>query len=100
MAQKKDEDAPMPGLDAGDLKLLTTYGASFPSEASPPFPQRRSSPPSPARSFPLPLRAGVGPYTRAIKQLEKDIQGEMKKISDLIGAARARLISSQPRRPR
>jgi hypothetical protein len=42
----------------------------------------------------------VGPYTRAIKQLEKDIQGEMKKISDLIGAARARLISSQPRRPR
>ena len=36
--------------------------------------------------------AGVGPYTRATKQLEKDIQGEMKKISELIGAPRRRSV--------
>ena len=29
---------------------------------------------------------GVGPYTNAIRKLEKDIEEEMKKITELIGA--------------
>jgi hypothetical protein len=51
---KEGDDAPKTvALDAGDLKLLATYG--------------------------------VGPYTRAIKKLEGDINDEMKRIVDLIG---------------
>ena len=37
-------------------------------------------------AFPFPTCfQGVGPYTRAIKKLEKDIEEEMKKIKELIG---------------
>ena len=51
---KEGDDAPKTvALDAGDLKLLATYG--------------------------------VGPYTRAIKKLEGDINDEMKRIVELIG---------------
>lgn len=39
-------------------------------------------------TFAPPTRQGVGPYTKAVKKLEKDIEEEMKRINELIGACR------------
>jgi hypothetical protein len=104
--ENKEESKQQRGLDEGDIQLLKTYvraaAGGRPGERggvaiSPPPPRdehtfarataalTHSPPPPPAsrhRLFPQ----GVGPYHGSIKKLEKDIEEEMKRITDLIGA--------------
>jgi hypothetical protein len=104
--ENKEESKQQRGLDEGDIQLLKTYvrvaADGRPGERggvaiSPPSPRdehtfarataalTHSPPPPPAsrhRLFPQ----GVGPYHGSIKKLEKDIEEEMKRITDLIGA--------------
>jgi 26S proteasome regulatory subunit T1 len=51
--EEKDEDAPPPALDEGDIELLKTYG--------------------------------LGPYSSAIKDTERDISSLQEKVKELIG---------------
>ena len=84
-----DKDKSM-ALDEGDIKLLQTYVRSHFSLRSlcrarqRVFSSRLTPTPTPTHSLPCYLQ-GLGPYTRGIKKLEKDIEDEIKKIIELIG---------------
>jgi hypothetical protein len=86
----KEEEKKGPGLDERDIQILQTYvRILLASDAPPPKHARVATHLNPLPSIPPPsfhLVQGVGPYHHPIRKLEADIESEMKKISELIGA--------------